>query len=277
MLRSMRRGRPHLSTALRAMAASHLGALVLGAPLGAQGLAGTPIDLTHPFDEATVYWPTSDTFDLRVVAEGPTEGGWWYAANAFCAAEHGGTHLDAPVHFAEGKRSADEIPLEDLMGPAVVVDASSRAAADHDALVTVADLEAFEAAHGRIADRAIVLLRTGWGARWPDPAAYLGTAARGPDAVRDLHFPGLDPDAARWLVTERDVRAVGIDTASIDRGQSSDFLAHRVLAEANVPIFENLAGLERLPPTGARVIALPMKIARGTGGPLRAVAFLPED
>jgi kynurenine formamidase len=208
------------------------------------------------------------------VAEGPTPGGWWYAANAFCAAEHGGTHLDAPVHFAEGRRSASEIPLEDLIGEAVVVDVSDAAGADRDLAVGDDALEAWEASRGPIPEGAIVLLKTGWGDRWPDPARYLGTAARGPEAVADLHFPGLSEDGARWLVA-RGVRAVGIDTASIDRGQSTDFRAHRVLAEANVPIFENVANLDRVVPRGAWVVALPMKIARGTGGPLRIVALQP--
>jgi kynurenine formamidase len=252
-----------------------LAALAWTAPLVAQGPGGAPIDLTHAFDESTIYWPTADPFSLEVEAFGPTDAGFWYAANTFCAAEHGGTHLDAPIHFAEGKRTADEIPLEDLVGPAVVVDVTGPAAADPDHLVSIAALEAFEARHGPIPDRTIVLLRTGWGERWPDRASYLGTDARGPDAVGDLHFPGLDPEAARWLVAERAVRAVGIDTASIDRGQSTDYRAHRILAEANVPIFENLANLDRLPATGTRVVALPMKIARGTGGPLRAIAWLP--
>jgi kynurenine formamidase len=251
-------------------------ALSLAVPLAGQAPAGTPVDLTHPFDENTVYWPTADPFALSVVAYGPTEAGFWYAANAFCAAEHGGTHLDAPIHFAEEKHTAAEIPLEDLMGPAVVVDVVAAAKADPDYLVAVSDLQAWEGKNGSIPERAIVLLRTGWGSRWPDRAAYLGTAARGPEAVADLHFPGLDPDAARWLVDERDVRAVGIDTASIDHGQSTDFRAHQELARANVPIFENLANLDRVPATGAWVIALPMKIERGTGGPLRAVAFVPE-
>ena len=246
-----------------------------GAPAQETGPSGTPVDLSHAFDETTVYWPTADPFALSVVSYGPTEAGFWYAANAFCAAEHGGTHLDAPIHFAEGKRASAEIPLEDLMGAAVVVEVAEKAEADRDYLVSVADLEAWEVAHGPIPERAIVLLRTGWSARWPDRAAYLGTAARGPEAVADLHFPGLDPVAARWLVEQRDVRAVGIDTASIDRGQSTDFRAHQVLAAADVPIFENLTALDRLPASGAWVVALPMKITRGTGGPLRAIAFLP--
>jgi kynurenine formamidase len=248
--------------------------LAWAGPARAQ-LAGTPVDLSHSFDETTVYWPTAEPFALTVQSYGMTEAGFWYAANGFCAAEHGGTHLDAPIHFAEGRRTAAEIPLDDLMGPAVVIDATAAAAADRDHLVSIADLEAWEAEHGRIPARTIVLLMTGWSARWPDPAAYLGTAARGAGAVPDLHFPGLDPAAAAWLVEAREVRAVGIDTASIDRGQSTDFRAHQALARADVPIFENLTALDRLPPAGAWVVALPMKITRGTGGPLRAIAFLP--
>lgn len=237
-------------------------------------LDGKIVDLTHAFDESTLYWPTADPFALEVVAEGTTPSGW-YAANAFCAAEHGGTHLDAPVHFAEGERAADEIPLEDLIGYAVVVDMRV-GADDPDREIEVADLEAWEPVNGPFPERSIVLLRTGWGERWPDPERYLGTAARGADAVADLHFPGLSEAAARWLV-DREVRAVGIDTASIDRGQSTDFRAHRTLAAANVPIFENVANLARLPARGALVVALPMKIARGTGGPLRIVAFLTQE
>jgi kynurenine formamidase len=93
--------------------------------------------------------------------------------------------------------------------------------------------------------------------------------------VAKLHFPGLHPDAARWLIANRSVNAVGIDTASIDYGQSTQFESHRALFAAEIPAFENLTALERLPPAGARVIALPMKIAGGSGGPLRAVAILP--
>ena len=244
-------------------------------PCGAQGPSGDPVDLTHAFGDSTIYWPTADPFELVVEAHGRTEGGWWYAANSFTAAEHGGTHLDAPIHFAEGKRTAAEIPLDDLIGSAVVIDVTEAAQADRDLLIGVSLMEAWEARNGPIPARSIVLLRTGWSERWPDAERYLGTARRGADAVAELHFPGLDPEAAAWLVSQRRVRAVGIDTASIDRGQSTDFRAHQVLAEADVPIFENVADLERLPPTGAWVVALPMKIARGTGGPLRIVAFVP--
>ena len=231
------------------------------------------IDLTHPFDETTIYWPTARHFQLEVVAHGETPGGWWYAANNFCAAEHGGTHMDAPIHFAEGHWTADEVPLERLVGPAVVVDLRARVAGDRDAMLRVQDLETEESAHGRIPDAAVVLVRTGWSRYWPDPTSYLGTAVAGD--TTHLHFPGVSGEAASWLVTQRRIRAVGIDTASIDRGQSRDFRAHRVFGGANVPIFENLAALDALPVRGATFVGLPMKIRGGSGGPLRAIAALP--
>ena len=231
------------------------------------------VDLTHPFDDATIYWPTARRFHLEPVAHGKTPGGWWYEANDFCAAEHGGTHLDAPIHFAEGGWTADEVPLDRLRGPAVVVDVSARAATDRDLLLRVDDLRAHEAIHGRIPDGAIVLLRTGWSSRWPDPASYMGSAV--PGDVAHLHFPGLSEEAARWLVSERHVHGVGIDTASIDRGQSKDFRAHRVLTAANVAIFENLADLEAVPARGGVFLGLPMKIRGGSGGQLRAIVLLP--
>jgi kynurenine formamidase len=237
---------------------------------------GTWFDLTHRFDAETIYWPTEGDFRLERVAAGKSARGWYYAANRFAAAEHGGTHLDAPLHFAEGRRSVDQIPVRDLAGPGVVIDVEAACAADRDYAVRVEDLYAWERRHGAIPAHAIVLLRTGFGRFWPDRERYLGTAARGPSGVAALRFPGLDPRAARWLVEERSIRAVGIDTASIDPGASRDFESHRVLAERDVPALENLAGLGRLPPRGFVVLALPMKIGAGTGAPLRAVAIVAE-
>ena len=233
------------------------------------------VDLTHAFDVRTPYWPTATSgFRLDTVSAGPTPGGYYYSAYAYAAPEHGGTHLDAPVHFAEGGASADRVPLERLMAPAVVIDVAARAAADPDYRLTVADVRAFEARHGEIRAGTIVLLRTGWASRWPDRKAYLGDDTPG-DASR-LRFPSFGEEAARLLVTERRAAALGADVASIDHGQSKDFRVHRVAAAAGVPGLENLAGLDALPPTGAFVIALPMKIAGGSGGPLRAVALVPR-
>jgi kynurenine formamidase len=248
--------------------------VVLAAPAAALDLdAARLVDLTHPFDAGTIYWPTARGFRLETVASGQTPGGYWYAANDFCAAEHGGTHLDAPIHFAAGRWTADEIPLGRLLGEAVVVDISARAARDPDALLERADLATFESRHGRIPDDAIVLVRTGWEHHWTDRGRYLGSTTPGDTA--HLHFPGVGAEAAAWLTTARRLRAIGIDTASIDHGPSRDFRAHRTLANANVPIFENLRGLDALPPKGAVFLGLPMKIGGGTGGPLRAVALLP--
>ncbi len=238
------------------------------------GRRGQWVDLTHPFSADSVYWPTDvQGFELEELAHGHTEGGWFYASYRYSGAEHGGTHLDAPLHFGEGRHANHEIPLERLVGPAVVVDVSDRADADYQ--VSVEDLARWEAAHGRIPDGAIVLVRTGWGDRYDDRAAYLGTALTGPEAVPQLRFPGLGEDAARWLVEARAVDAVGIDTASIDHGQSPDFRAHVELAGANVPGLENIANLDALPAAGAFVVALPMKIQDGSGGPLRIVAYVP--
>jgi kynurenine formamidase len=233
------------------------------------------VDLTHPFDAQTLYWPTSSTgFALQQLASGLTPGGYFYSANAISAPEHGGTHLDAPVHFGEGKNAADEIPLERLIAPAVVIDVTAKAGENPDYLLTRDDVLAFEQQHGTIAPGTIVLLRTGWSRYWPDRKSYFGDDT--PNDASKLHFPSYGEDAAKLLVGERNVAALGADVASIDYGKSTDFLVHRAAAAANVPGLENLANLDRLPPTGAYVLALPMKIGGGSGGPLRAVALVPR-
>jgi kynurenine formamidase len=235
------------------------------------------VDLSYAYDENTIYWPTADPFEKTTDFEGMTDAGYWYTAYSVSTAEHGGTHLDAPVHFAEGRQSTDEIPLERLVGPAILIDVSEPALGNPDYLITSDDIAGWEARHGTIPEGAIVLFRTGYGRFWPDAERYMGTAARGTEAVPQLHFPGLHPDAAEWLVANRSVGSVGIDTPSIDRGQSTLFESHRILFAADIPAFENVARLDALPETGFYIVALPMKIAGGSGGPLRIVAFLPES
>ena len=234
------------------------------------------IDLTHALNAQTIYWPTSPTtFKLERLSHGQTEGGWFYAANAFSAPEHGGTHLDAPIHFSATGQTADRIPLEQMIGPAVVIDISLKAATDSDYRVTAADVTAFEQQHGKIASGSIVLLRTGWSSRWPDRKRYLGDDTPG-DASK-LHFPSFGEDAARLLVEQRGAKALGVDVASIDYGQSKDFIVHRIAAAKNVPGLENLTALDALPPVGATVVALPMKIEGGSGGPARVIAFVAKE
>jgi kynurenine formamidase len=256
-----------------------LALLALGAPrLDAQTIALSQyrlVDLTHPLNAETVFWPTStEHFDLRRLAFGPTPGGYFYAANAFAMPEHGGTHLDAPIHFAEDGITVDRIPLERLVLPAVVIDISARAANDADYRLTPEDVRAFEQRHGRIAAGTAVLLRTGWDTRWPDRKTYLGDDTPG-DASR-LHFPSFGTEAARLLIEERHAGAIGVDVASIDYGQSKEFMVHRIAAARGVPGFENLRDLDALPATGALLIALPIKIEGGSGGPLRAIALVPR-
>ncbi len=237
-------------------------------------LSGTVVDLSHDYSDQTVFWPTAEGFRLDKVADGVTPQGYYYAANNFATAEHGGTHVDAPVHFAAGKWSVEQIPVQQTMGAAAVIDVSTAAATQPDYQVTAADLEAWERTHGSL-NGTLVLIRTDYSKRWPDAAKYLGTAERGEAAVPKLHFPGLHPEAAKWLVANRTVKAVGIDTASLDFGQSTAFETHRVLYERNIPGLENLANLDRLPLHGATIIALPMKIKGGSGAPLRAIALVP--
>jgi kynurenine formamidase len=235
---------------------------------------GTVVDLSYPFDSETVYWPTAETFRLEKDFEGVTEKGYYYSAYKYSAAEHGGTHIDAPVHFAKGRNSVDQIPLDQLMGPAIVVDVTRQCANNPDYQVTAEDFENWEKQNGQISSGAIVLLRTGFGNYYSDLKRYLGTAERGAAAVAKLHFPGLHPNGARWLIQNRSIKAVGLDTASIDYGQSTLFESHRTLFERNIPAFENLANLSKLPLKDFSIVALPMKIKGGSGGPLRIVAIL---
>jgi kynurenine formamidase len=237
--------------------------------------AGKLVDLSHTYDKTTIFWPTADPYRLDKVSDGVTPGGYYYAANNVFTSEHGGTHIDSPIHFAQGHQTVDQIPLDRLVGQVAIVDVSSRADENANYQVTQSDIEEAERQDGRLPAGAIVLIRTGYSRRWPDAQSYLGTAERGTAGVANLHFPGLHPDAARWLVANRQIKAIGIDTASIDYGQSTKYESHRTLFERDIPAFENLTALERLPRRGAVIVALPMKIGGGSGAPLRAMAVLP--
>jgi kynurenine formamidase len=203
---------------LASRAARWLTLLAATAALGAASKSAPPpspdlskarvVDLTHPFDDQTIYWPTSPTtFELKRLSFGPTPGGWFYAANSLCTPEHGGTHLDAPFHFAKDGKTVDQIPLRQLIAPGVVIDISAKADADQDYRLSIEDLRSWEKQHGSIPSGAIVLLRTGWGKRWPDRKRYLGDDTPG-DASK-LHFPSYGKESAQFLVTQRHVAALG--------------------------------------------------------------------
>lgn len=231
------------------------------------------VDLSHPYNSDTLYWPTSPSrFERRQLAFGETDGGYFYSSFSICTPEHGGTHLDAPQHFAADGLPTDAIPLENLIAPAIVIDVSKKAAADRNYRLSARDVRLFEDRHGRIKAGDIVLLRSGWSQYWPDAKSYLGDDT--PGDASNLQFPSYGEDAARLLVEERKVAILGVDTASIDFGKSQDFVVHRIAAARNVSGLENLTNLHRLPATGSLVVALPMKIEGGSGGPVRVVALV---
>ena len=236
--------------------------------------SGKIVDLSYSFDENTIYWPTEKGFVFEKGFEGVTPDGYFYTASRFWAPEHGGTHIDAPIHFFKDRNRLDEIPVEQLVGHGVVIDVSAKCAADRDYQVCVEDFLAWETKHGELPKGVIVLLRTGFGKYWPDRIRYMGTDERGDSAVAKLHFPGLHPETANWLLNNRSIKAIGLDTPSIDYGQSKLFGSHVTLFEKNVPVFENVANLDQLPDKDFTVIALPMKIKGGSGGPLRIIAVI---
>lgn len=245
-------------------------------PRGVDLATAQLVDLSYAYDDDTLYWPTSPSgFVLEELAHGPTEQGYFYSAYAFSTPEHGGTHIDAPAHFSEGGRTTAEIPVRQLIAPGVVIDMSAAAEADPDARLDVDTIKDWESRNGPVPPGAIVILRTGWSKRWPDAEAYLGDDT--PGDASNLHFPAYGEEAARYLVSERRVGALGVDTASIDYGPSKDFIVHQVAAASGVPSLENVAHPEELPEKGFWIVALPVKIGKGSGGPVRIVAVLPRE
>lgn len=230
------------------------------------------IDLTHPFNEKTIYWPTAKGFELEKRGWGFTKKGYFYASNIFKTPEHGGTHMDAPIHFAKGKWTVDQIPVERLTGEAAVIDLRSKIKDNANYLISKNDIVYWEQKNEELGSSHIVLFNTGWARFWGNKKKYLGTDKF--EDVENLHFPGLSQEAAEYLVSKK-VKGVGLDTPSLDYGQSKDFWAHRIILEANIYGLENVANLDRLPSKGSTLYVAPMKIEQGTGAPTRILAVLP--
>ena len=236
------------------------------------------IDLTYTFDSTTLYWPNNLCgFEHKEDFNGITPGGFYYSSYSISTPEHGGTHMDAPVHFAKDHYTADQVPLSSLSGRGIIVDVSEKALKNRDYLVSVADLQDWEKANGEIKTGTIILFRTGYGQFYPDREKYFGSALKGEEAIPLLHFPGISPEAAAWLVKTKKAKAVGLDTPSMDYGQSKDFKTDQILLGANIPGFENVAHLDQLPLKGFEIMALPMKIGGGSGAPLRITASIIEE
>ena len=229
------------------------------------------VDLTYFLDDQSPYWPEGgkgSPFHASAAATLERDG---YFARTFGMPEHFGTHMDAPAHFDSKGATVDQISSTQLFAPAVVVDVSDFVASNSDYRVTVADLEKWVKAHGPIPAGAVVFFRTGWSVRWPSQKNYMNEDGRGV-----MHFPGLSLEAAKYLLDHAHPLAIGIDTASIDFGPSKNFEVHHLTMSAGLYHLENVANLEQLPPTGAYVIALPLKLRGGSGSPARVVALVSE-
>jgi kynurenine formamidase len=241
----------------------HCDSMLEGIPSGKTRV----LDLTYAINDKLVPWPGDEKFfEAKVNATVEKNG---YFTRSFWMLEHYGTHLDAPAHFPPGKATVDQIPAKQLMGPAVVLDVRAEGSKDADYRLSSASIEEWEKRHGRIPEGAIVLLRTGWASRWPDAQRY-----RNQDAQGKMHFPGFSAEAAKLLI-ERKVSGLGCDTMSIDFGASGDFAVHHLALGAGLYHLENLADLTEMPESGAFLVAAPIKLEGGSGGPVRVFALLP--
>ena len=230
---------------------------------------GTVIDMTHALSASSAYWPnpSGNPFRHDTLASHPNGAP---SMAAYFTPEHNGTHLDAPIHSASDQPSVDQLTAADLFGPAVVIDVSSRSADDPDYTMQIQDILDWETEHGSMPDGAIVLMSTGWSRKWEDPESY-----RNRDADGMMHFPGFSEDAGRFLVTERNIRGIGIDNLSIDPGTSRTFPTHGVVNGAGKFHLENVANVHLLPAAGAYLIVAPIKIEGGSGGQVRIFAVVP--
>jgi kynurenine formamidase len=226
------------------------------------------IDMTYVINDHSPSWPGDDHPFSVVVTNTPAKDG--YLTRKFTMLEHYETHMDAPAHFPPGKETLDQIPIQHFFGPGIVIDVRDKVAKNPDYRLTPEDVQAWEVRHGRIPAGAIVMLRTGWASRWPDQKRY-----RNMDAKGVMHFPGYSVAAAKFLIS-RHVSGLCIDTLSIDYGPSANFEVHRTTLPAGLFHVENVANLDQLPPTGAFIIAAPIKLEGGSGGPVRVFAILPD-
>ncbi len=224
------------------------------------------VDLAQPMQEGMPVWPGGVPFKMTRTSD-YDQG---FRAHRFEMGENVGTHVDAPAHFVPGKRTLAQLTAEEMVLPAVVLDLHEKVAGNPDYAVRAGDIGDWEAAHGEVPPGALVLANTGWGARFRDAAKYLNA-----DGGGVLHFPGFAADAAKLLV-ERDAVAIGIDTASLDPGASKTFDAHKTWLGANRYGVENLANLDKLPPTGATVVVGVLSVVEGTEAQARVLAIVPE-
>jgi kynurenine formamidase len=255
------------SLSRRSFLASSLAALA-GAALAQAGVSGKAfsraVDLTHELSPEIPLFPGAEPMRITTLVTVRQNG---YYGNRLDLWEHSGTHMDAPAHFVEGAPTAEKLPLSALIAPLAVIHIHEKAAKDPDAQVTVDDILAYERQYGRLPKGAFVAMHSGWESRWRDPKAFLNQ-----DASGTLHFPGFSPEAAAFLVQEREIVGIGVDTLSLDFGPSKDFKTHVTVLGAGKYGLENLANLAQVPPSGALLFVGGPKHKGASGGPVRAVA-----
>lgn len=228
------------------------------------------IDLTYPLNDKNAYWPVGNyaSFKFEVIANIKKD---MVFSGRYSTPEHLGTHIDAPNHFELNQASVDQIPFEQLVGPAVIIDVTDKTDRDPDYALSQSDILLWEKANGQILDGSIVLLNTGWSKRWHNFEEY-----KNMDSNSRMHFPGYSKEAAAFLVEKRHIKGIGIDTLSGDCGNCSDFKVHHIINGAGKFILENVANLDKLPPKGITLIVAPIKIEGGSGGQCRIWALLPR-
>lgn len=225
------------------------------------------VDLSHPISENIPLWPGDPPVELEPVAQFDPDG---YYLRRFSLGEHSATHMNAPNSFHEGGHGIDGYPPESLVAEAVVIDVREQAQADPDHQVSVADIEAWEAAHGRIPEGAVVLAHTGWHRKWDDPEAFFGE-----DSDGNMHFPGFAAEATAFLLEERDAGGVGIDTHGVDPGLDEEYATNTQVLAVNGIVLENLTNLDQLPPTGTTLVIGILRLEEGSGSPVSVLAFVP--
>lgn len=222
------------------------------------------VDLTHVLGTQFPLFPGAAPFRIEQAVSHDKDG---YYGSILTYWEHSGTHMDAPVHFAPNGLFVDQLRIENLVVPAVVINITEKVRRDPDAVVTPDDIRAWERRYGRIPDNAAVLMASGWGARAGSVEAFRNT-----DSSGVMHFPGFGKEAIDFLLTERRIAGIGVDTLSLDHGPSTTFAVHYTLLPTNRWGLENLANLESIPPAGATLFVGAPKIAAGSGGPTRVMA-----
>ncbi|KAK6176201.1 hypothetical protein SNE40_014529 [Patella caerulea] len=232
------------------------------------------VDLTFAMNASSVYWPGSPDFIFTILNRKQI-GNHWFESNYFATAEHGGTHLDAPAHFSKGKWRTHEIPVERLVGPGVIIDVRSKATANHDYRVHISDIEVWEFKYGNIPQGAIVLMNSGWTKRYPDKSQVFNS--ENTTDPETFHFPAFHEDAVEWLIQHRNISIVGVDTPSVDYGQTKTFPVHQLVGANNILGLENVACLDKVPEHGAVIFAGVAKLYDGSGGPARVIAIYTID